>query len=64
MTPALHSGYWLRLPGDGLWAEVINSDAAVYGGSGQGNMGQINASGGGAHVTLPPLSTIMLEYRG
>jgi 1,4-alpha-glucan branching enzyme len=64
MTPALHSNYWLRLPHDGHWAEVINSDAAVYGGSGQGNMGQIKASGGGAQLTLPPLATMMFEYRG
>ena len=64
MTPTLHAGYWLRLPHDGTWREVLNSDAPVYGGSGQGNLGSVTASGGGAHVTLPPLATIMLEYTG
>ncbi len=64
MTPALHTGYGLRLPHDGHWAEVFNSDAQVYGGTGQGNLGSINASDGGALVTLPPLATVMFEYRG
>ena len=63
MTPHTHGCYGLRLPHDGMWAEVINSDAAIYGGSGQGNMGQVEAQEGTAFVTLPPLSTIMLEYQ-
>lgn len=64
MTPALKTGYWLRLPHGGEWAEILNSDAQVYGGSGQGNMGRVMAENGGAHVTLPPLATIMLEFKG
>jgi 1,4-alpha-glucan branching enzyme len=62
MTPALRTGYRLPLPHDGLWQEVLNSDAEIYGGSGQGNLGQVRAEGNAAHVTLPPLATIMLEY--
>ena len=64
MTPATHTGYWVHLPHDGQWAEVLNSDAACYGGSGQGNLGSVGAQNGGAHVTLPPMATIMLEFRG
>ena len=64
MTPALHTHYRLPLPHDGVWAEVMNSDAAVYGGSGQGNMGQVTASHCAAHIVLPPLATIMLQYTG
>ncbi|WP_285713217.1 1,4-alpha-glucan branching protein GlgB [Erythrobacter oryzae] len=64
MTPALHSHYRVPLPHDGVWAEVLNSDAAIYGGSGQGNMGQVTASGGGANIVLPPLATIMLQFTG
>ncbi|MBV1687359.1 1,4-alpha-glucan branching protein GlgB [Novosphingobium sp. G106] len=64
MTPALRTGYRLPLPHDGAWREVLNSDAAAYGGSGKGNLGQVTAEHGGAHVTLPPLATIMLEYEG
>ena len=62
MTPALHSHYRLPLPHDGVWAEVMNSDAEIYGGSGNGNMGQVTAQDGAAHIVLPPLATIMLQY--
>lgn len=62
MTPALHTHYRLPLPHDGVWAEVLNSDAEIYGGSGQGNMGQVTATDGAAHIVLPPLATIMLQY--
>jgi len=64
MTPATRSGYRVPLPVDGKWRELLNSDAEIYGGSGQGNLGSITAVGGGAHLTLPPLSTIMLEFEG
>jgi 1,4-alpha-glucan branching enzyme len=62
MTPNVLTGYRVPLPHDGRWAEIFNSDAAVYGGSGVGNMGAGFARGGGALLTLPPLATIMLEY--
>ncbi|WP_374530331.1 1,4-alpha-glucan branching protein GlgB [Novosphingobium sp.] len=64
MTPALHDHYRLPLPHDGRWREVLNSDAAIYGGSGQGNMGAITAEHGAALVRLPPLATVMFEYEG
>ena len=64
MTPATRSGYRVPLPADGKWREVLNSDAEIYGGSGQGNLGSITAVGGSADLTLPPLATIMLEYEG
>ncbi|MBC7634396.1 MAG: alpha amylase C-terminal domain-containing protein, partial [Acetobacteraceae bacterium] len=62
MTPALHDHYRLPLPNDGVWREIFNSDAQVYGGSGQGNHGTIAAGDGAAHVILPPLATIIFEY--
>jgi len=64
MTPAGHDHYRLPLPHDGVWRELLNSDAAVYGGSGWGNLGAITAAGGAAHVILPPLSTIMFAFEG
>ena len=64
MTPALHTHYRVPLPHDGTWAEVLNSDAAIYGGSGQGNMGQVTATDGVAQIVLPPLATIMLQFTG
>ena len=64
MTPALHGHYRLPLPRDGQWREVLNSDAEVYGGSGKGNLGEITAKDGAAHVVLPPLATLMFEFVG
>jgi len=63
MTPALHAHYRVPLPHDGVWAEVLNSDAEIYGGSGKGNMGQVIAEHGAAHIVLPPLATVMLQFR-
>ncbi|WP_132389594.1 1,4-alpha-glucan branching protein GlgB [Novosphingobium sp. PhB165] len=62
MTPALLTGYRLPLPLAGTWNEVLNTDALTYGGSGKGNLGAVKAADGHATVTLPPLSTIMLEF--
>ena len=64
MAPALHGHYRLPLPRDGQWREVLNSDAEVYGGSGKGNLGEITAKDGAAHVVLPPLATLMFEFVG
>ncbi len=64
MTPALRDGYRVPLPRDGRWREVLNSDAGIYGGSGKGNLGGVNATNGAASMVLPPLATIMLEYQG
>jgi len=64
MTPTGHDHYRLPLPHDGKWREVLNSDAAIYGGSGQGNLGEIIARGGAAQVILPPLATVMFEFEG
>ena len=62
MTPKLHHGYRVPLPLTGHWREILNSDATAYGGTGAGNLGGIDVSGPHALLTLPPLSTIMLEY--
>ncbi|VVT10928.1 1,4-alpha-glucan branching protein GlgB [Erythrobacter sp. EC-HK427] len=64
MTPALHSHYRLPLPCDGTWREVLNSDAEIYGGSGQGNLGAIKVEHGAAQIVLPPLATVMFEFAG
>lgn len=61
-TPTLRHDYGLRLPAGGRWREVLNSDAADYGGSGAGNGGWVYAAEDGwATMTLPPLGTVMLE---
>ena len=57
----------IPLPEGGRWAEVLNSDAEVYGGSGVGNQGGITAEDAPMHgqphsarLTVPPLATVIL----
>jgi 1,4-alpha-glucan branching enzyme len=66
LTPAPRDGYRLGLPGPGVWRELLNSDADVYGGGGRGNLGQVTAEpvpaqgqGHSAPVHLPPLSVLI-----
>ena len=58
----------IGVPRGSHWAELLNSDAAIYGGSGMGNLGGRDAEpiacGGHGHsllVTLPPLAVVMLS---
>ena len=44
-TPVPRQNYRIGAPRDGYWREVLNSDAAAYGGSGMGNGGGIVAEG-------------------
>jgi 1,4-alpha-glucan branching enzyme len=65
-TPVPREDYRVPLPTAGKWREVMNTDAAEYGGSGKGNGGMIEAIAGKdgaihAAMLLPPLATIMLE---
>jgi 1,4-alpha-glucan branching enzyme len=62
-----HRDYQIGLPRAGRWREVLNTDAAVYGGSGVGNLGAIEAVAEPWHgkpasavVTLPPLGVLWL----
>lgn len=62
-TPVPRYNYQVGVPHGGFWRELLNSDAAAYGGSGQGNMGGIEAAPIPAHgrshslmLTLPPLA--------
>jgi 1,4-alpha-glucan branching enzyme len=64
-TPILRGDYHLRLPQGGVWREIFNSDASVYGGSGAGNGGTVTADAdGNVLLTLPPLGTLYLEPVG
>jgi 1,4-alpha-glucan branching enzyme len=62
-----HEGYRLGLPQAGRWREVVNTDAYEYGGSGVGNLGQVDAAGGPCHglpasalLRVPPLGAVWL----
>ncbi|MGL4404614.1 MAG: alpha amylase C-terminal domain-containing protein, partial [Notoacmeibacter sp.] len=65
-TPVERTGYQVPLPHKGRWKEIINTDAAHYGGQGRGTMGAVIAVEEAGRrfgvLTLPPLTTIMLEY--
>jgi 1,4-alpha-glucan branching enzyme len=65
-----HEGYRLGMPSEGIWEEVLNTDAESYTGSGVGNLGAVHAvegewSGQPAHADLvvPPLATVWLRRR-
>jgi len=66
-SPLPHENYRVGLPHAGRWREVLNTDATVYGGSGVGNLGSIEAlpepwhgRPASAAITLPPLGVLWL----
>ena len=68
MTPQTHTSYRLGVPESGWYKECINTDAFDYGGSGQGNLGGIEAQSIGhdsqpysVEITVPPLATLMFK---
>jgi 1,4-alpha-glucan branching enzyme len=70
-TPVPRPNYRIGVPAEGLWREVLNSDARTYGGSGMGNHGGVEATPVPYHghpvsvvLTLPPLSVLVLEPGG
>jgi 1,4-alpha-glucan branching enzyme len=67
-TPIPQEGYQVGVPAGGRWREMLNSDAAEYGGSGIGNLGGVLATDTPFHgrphsivLTLPPLGIVMLR---
>jgi len=67
-TPIVRRNYRLGVPEGGVWAELMNTDATSYGGSGQGNLGGAEAVPVTFHgrpwslvVTLPPLAALFLR---
>ena len=67
-TPLPRHNYRLGVMQPGLWREVLNTDATVYGGSGQGNLGGLATAPVAAHgalqslnLVLPPLSVLVFK---
>ena len=67
-TPVPRYNYRIGVPGDGFWEELVNTDAREFGGSGQGNLGGVEAAPVGSHgrphslnLTLPPLGALYLR---
>ncbi len=70
-TPVPRHGYRVGVPMTGSWSELLNTDAQDYGGSGQGNLGAVEADEEPMHgfsqsvsLTLPPLSVLFLRAPG
>ena len=70
-TPVPRYNYRVGAPRSGLWQEILNSDAAAYGGSNQGNLGRVDTSPipyhgqqQSLHLLLPPLGVVFLKYLG
>jgi 1,4-alpha-glucan branching enzyme len=67
-TPVPRHEYHVGVPRGGRWVEILNSDAPIYGGSGQGNLGGVEASVMPSHgreftlsITIPPLGMVMFR---
>jgi 1,4-alpha-glucan branching enzyme len=68
MTPVTRSAYRIGVPDSGHWRELLNSDAADYGGSNIGNGGGMETESVPAHgyeqslaLTVPPLAILLLQ---
>ncbi|MGE5328975.1 MAG: 1,4-alpha-glucan branching protein GlgB [Deltaproteobacteria bacterium] len=67
-TPVVYNGYRIGVPLQGYYKEIMNSDAEIYGGSGQGNSGGINSQEYqwqgrpySLELTIPPLGVLVLK---
>ena len=67
-TPVPRLGYAVGVPETGYYTEILNTDAAEFGGSGMGNMGGVHASRHSRHgrpasltITLPPLAVVAFK---
>jgi len=67
LAPVVRQDFRLGLPRGGRWAEVLNTDAALYGGANVGNAGAVQAELRPWHgqpfsagLTLPPLAVVWL----
>jgi 1,4-alpha-glucan branching enzyme len=68
LTPVPRLGRRLGVPRGGRWRELLNGDAALYGGSGLGNLGGVESERVRSHgfeqsvrLTLPPLAAVVLK---
>ena len=67
-TPVERSNFRIGVPKAGRWDEVLNTDAAIYGGGGRGNLGGVDAEPAphgdqpaSMSVTLPPLAVVIFR---
>jgi 1,4-alpha-glucan branching enzyme len=67
-TPVPRHNYRVGVPSPGVWRELLNSDADIYGGSDLGNYGSVEAAPVAYQghrwslmLTLPPLSAVFFK---
>ncbi|MCF6443759.1 1,4-alpha-glucan branching protein GlgB [Nereida sp. MMG025] len=67
-TPVERNDFRIGVPTEGHWTELLNTDAAIYGGGDRGNLGGCDTQQLPEHghpyslaVTLPPLSVIVFQ---
>ena len=70
-TPMERHNYECRAPFKGQWQEILNTDASIYGGQNRGNQGSVQTidqsrdhQPATLRLYLPPLSTLVFEYKG
>ena len=70
-TPVPREHYRIGMPLPGRWREILNTDAAIYGGTDRGNAGSVLAHSGESHgyanhasLMLPPLAALWLVHDG
>ena len=68
-SPLPRDSYRLGVPRKGHWAEILNSDAKIYGGTGRGNFGGVDTVPIPLHgrdysitVNIPPLAAVFLRW--
>ncbi|MGE0448840.1 MAG: 1,4-alpha-glucan branching protein GlgB [Vicinamibacterales bacterium] len=69
-TPVARHEYRVGVPAPGYYAELLNSDSSLFGGSDVGNEGGVSSEAIAAHgfahslsLTLPPLGCLLLKVR-
>ena len=69
-TPAPRHDYRIGVEEAGEWEEILNTDAAVFGGTNMGNTGKVNSTAetfgeytNTISLTLPPLAALYLRRR-
>lgn len=67
-TPVPRGSYRVGVPHGGFWKELLNSDAEIYWGGGQGNLGGVWADQHGwhgrpfsLHLNIPPLGVLFFK---
>jgi 1,4-alpha-glucan branching enzyme len=67
-TPVPRYGYRVGVPRAGVWREILNSDARLYGGADLGNLGEtvsepipMHGRPNSLNLTVPPLGAVFLK---